>query len=253
MALYWAEYYNARFLDEETVVVDSTKISYPTRRRAQLKPATKHTSKAAMIAEKESAIVLAAREHFLRDGFAGASMDGIAKSAGVSVKTIYSHFADKEELFSKVMIAACTDHLLSEELPSDDVLVQRFAWFRAANRHGLAEAGREYLRHLMSEEQLALYRVVTQDAGRFPELGRQYQKNIARGRMGILAAYLRSVSRKKGWVKRDAAKDAALYEALLRTGIYEEALHGLLTVTPDVIDKHAQSSAKTMWNLLSAD
>ena len=253
MALYWAEYYNARFLDEETVVVDSTKISYPTRRRAQLKPATKHTSKAAMIAEKEIAIVLAAREHFLRDGFAGASMDGIAKSAGVSVKTIYSHFAGKEELFSKVMIAACTDHLLSEEVPSDDVLVQRFAWFRAANRHGLAEAGREYLRHLMSEEQLALYRVVTQDAGRFPELGRQYQKNIARGRMGILAAYLRSVSRKKGWVKRDAAKDAALYEALLRTGIYEEALHGLLTITLDVIDKHAQSSAKTMWNLLSAD
>lgn len=42
------------------------------------------------------------------------------------------------------------------------------------------EAGREYLRHLLSEEQLALYRVVTRDADRFPELGRQYQKNFAR-------------------------------------------------------------------------
>lgn len=146
-----------------------------------MKPTTKHTSKAAMIAEKDRAIVMAAREHFLRDGFAGASMDGIAKSAGVSVKTIYSHFTDKEELFSKVMIAACTDHLLSEELPSDDVLAQRFAWFREANQRGLMEAGREYLRHLLSEEQLALYRVVTQDAGRFPELGRQYQKEHCTG------------------------------------------------------------------------
>jgi PadR family transcriptional regulator PadR len=81
-----------------------------------------------MIAEKDPAIVLAAREHPLRDAFAGASMDGIAKSASVSVKTIYSHFADKEELFSKIMIAACTDQLLSEELPSDEVLAQRVAW-----------------------------------------------------------------------------------------------------------------------------
>ena len=218
-----------------------------------MKPTTKHTSKAAMIAEKDRAIVMAAREHFLRDGFAGASMDGIAKSAGVSVKTIYSHFADKEELFSKVMIAACTDHLLSEELPSDDVLAQRFAWFREANQRGLTGAGREYLRHLLSEEQLALYRVVTQDAGRFPELGRQYHKNFSRGRTAILTAYLRSVARRRGWAKRDAALDAALYEALLRAGIYEEALHGLLTVNPDVIDKHARLSAKTMWKLLTAD
>ena len=215
-------------------------------------PRAKHISKVAMIAEKERAIVLAAREHFLRDGFAGASMDGIAKSADVSVKTIYSHFACKEELFSNVMIAACTDHLLSEELPSDDVLAQRFAWFRKANQGGLAEAGGEYLRHLLSEEQLALYRVVTQDAGRFPGLGRQYHKNFSRGRTAILAAYLRSVARRRGWAKRDAGQDAALYEALLRTGIYEEALHGLLTVTPDVIDKQARSSARTMWRLLTA-
>jgi AcrR family transcriptional regulator len=216
-------------------------------------PAAKETSKAAMIAEKDRAIVLAAREHFLRDGFARASMDGIAKSAGVSVKTIYSHFAGKEELFSKVMTAACTDHLLADELPSDEMLAKRFAWFRKASQRGLAEAGRDYLRHLLSEEQLALYRVVTQDAGRFPELGRHYQKNVARGRTGILAAYLRYVVRKKGSAKRDAGEDAALYEALLRSGIYEEALHGLLTINSDVIDKHARSSAKRMWNLLTAD
>lgn len=214
---------------------------------------TKQLSKAAMIVEKERAIVLAARGHFLRDGFAAASMDGIAKSAGVSVKTIYSHFSGKEELFSKVMTAACTGHLLSEVPLSDDVLSRRFAWFCKASQRGLAEAGREYLRHLLSDEQLALYRVVTQDAGRFPELGRQYQKNVARGRTGILAAYLRNVARIKGWPKREATRDAALYEALLRARIYEEALHSLLTINSDLIDKHARCSAKTMWNLLTGD
>jgi AcrR family transcriptional regulator len=206
-----------------------------------------------MIAEKDHAIVIAAREHFLRDGFAGASMDGIATSAGVSVKTIYSHFTNKDELFSKVMIAACTDHLLSEELPSDEVLAERFAWFRHPNRRGLMLAGEEYLRHLLSEEQLALYRVVTRDAGRFPELGRQYQRNFARGRTGILVAYFRSVARTKHWAKRDATQDAALYEALLRAGIYEEVLHGLLSVNPEAISKHARWASKMMWKLLTVD
>jgi AcrR family transcriptional regulator len=205
-----------------------------------------------MIADKDRAIVLAARKHFLRDGFAGASMDGIAKSARVSVKTIYSHFANKDELFSKVMIAACTDNLLSEELPSDEVLEERFTWFHEATQRGLWGAGREYLRHLLSEEQLALYRVVTRDADRFPELGRQYQKNFARGRTGILVAYLRSVARKKGWSRRDVARDAALYEALLRAGIYEQALHGLLTVNSAAIEEHARSASRTMWKLLRA-
>jgi len=209
-------------------------------------------SKSVMIAEKDRAIVRAAREHFLRDGFSGASMDGIAKSAGVSVKTIYAHFENKNELFSNVMIAACQNHLLSEELPADEILAARLPWFLESTQGGLVKAGEEYLGHLLSEEQLALYRVVTRDADRFPDLGQQYQKNIARGRTGILIAYLKSVARKQSWGRRDAAQDAALYEALLRAGIYEEVLHGLISVDSDTIRKHARSAANIMWRLLRA-
>lgn len=215
-----------------------------------MKAATKDTTKAAMIAEKDRLIVLSAREHFLRDGFAGASMDAIARSAGVSVKTIYSHFANKDELFSKVMIAACTDHLLSDELPPEEALAKQFAWFGEATQAGLAKAGVEYLRHLLSEEQLSLYRVVTRDADRFPELGQHYQKNIALGRTGILVAYLKSLARKRSWAKRNAAQDAALYEALLRGALYEQVLHGLVSADPSAIENQARSAASTMWRVL---
>jgi AcrR family transcriptional regulator len=202
---------------------------------------------------KDRAIVIAANEHFLHEGFAGTSMDAIAKSAGVSVKTIYSHFANKDELFSRVMVAACTDHLLSSELPSDLELAERFAWFSEATQRGLMKAGQEYLRHLLSAEQLALYRVVTRDADRFPDLGRQYHKNVARGRTGILVAYLRSVARRKSWTKRDATQDAALYEALLRARTYEEVLHGLVTADSETIKTHARSASRIMWKLLTAN
>jgi AcrR family transcriptional regulator len=249
--------YNGRFLygkrDEETVVVDSGKILYSLfEMESAAKNALERIPKAAMVAEKERAIVRAAHEHFLRHGFAGASMDAIAGSAGVSVKTIYSHFENKEALFSQVMIAACTDHLLSDKLPSNETLANRFPWFANATQSGLMEAGRTYLGHLLSADQLALYRVITQDGGRFPEMGRQYQKNFAKGRTGILVAYLGNVARKRNWTGRNVLQDAALYEALLRTGIFEEALHGLLPVTADVIDEHARSASKTMWKFFSA-
>jgi AcrR family transcriptional regulator len=215
--------------------------------------ATQRTAKAELIAEKDRAIVLGARENFLRDGFAGASMDAIAKSAGVSVKTIYGHFANKDELFSKAMIGACTDNLFAGDTPSEDVLEKQFAWFSKATQRGLFEAGKEYLGHLLSKDELALYRAVTRDADRFPELGRQYQRTIARGRTGILIAYLRSISRKRNWNRRDAVQDASFYEGLLRATIFEEALHGLSTVNSDAIEQHASTASRTMWILLAGD
>jgi AcrR family transcriptional regulator len=218
-----------------------------------LKAESKDTSKAAMIAAKDRLIVLSAREHFLRDGFSGTSMDAIARSAAVSVKTIYSHFANKDELFSKVMVAACTDHHLSNELPPDETLAEKFAWFGEATQRGLMEAGLEYLRHLLSKEQLALYRVVTRDADRFPELGQHYQKNVARGRTGILIAYLKNIARRRSWAKRDATHDAAFYEALLRAGLYEKVLHGLIPANSNAIGKQARSAAKTMWKFLTSE
>ena len=63
--------------------------------------------KAALMERKRTAIVAAARQVFLENGYAQASMDQIAQSAGVSVKTIYRHFENKDELFSAVMQAAC--------------------------------------------------------------------------------------------------------------------------------------------------
>src|SRR5882757_9140448 len=54
--------------------------------------------------EKRRAIAQAARTVFGREGFSRASVDSIAAEAGVSKRTIYNHYADKEQLFLSVIL-----------------------------------------------------------------------------------------------------------------------------------------------------
>jgi AcrR family transcriptional regulator len=64
--------------------------------------------------EKRAAILEAAKALFIRNAFAGTSMDAIAAEAGVSKLTVYSHFGDKDNLFREVIRARIQD-LLPEE------------------------------------------------------------------------------------------------------------------------------------------
>lgn len=64
---------------------------------------------------KRAAILDAAKQLFIRDGFSGTSMDHIAHQAGVSKLTVYSHFGDKESLFAAAIRDKC-EQLIPDEL-----------------------------------------------------------------------------------------------------------------------------------------
>ena len=209
--------------------------------------------KAGIMAEKRSAIVAAARTEFFRLGYSDASMDGIAATAGVSVKTIYNHFRNKSELFSAVVEAACADDGLFTQARSNAELAIKFAWFEDRSEQGLANAGTQYLAHLLSTEQIALYRIVTRDSERFPELGELYAQNVARGRTRILEAYLGQVARLHGWKSFNAKKSASLVEALLRWDLFEKVLHGNAVVDATAITRHAGKVAGVAWQLFALE
>jgi TetR/AcrR family transcriptional regulator, mexJK operon transcriptional repressor len=57
----------------------------------------------AQIAAIDRAILAAAIQRFLADGYAGASMDAIITAAGVSSGTLYSRYRDKKSLFRAVV------------------------------------------------------------------------------------------------------------------------------------------------------
>ena len=52
---------------------------------------------------KREAIVRAAVEEFRASGYEATSMDRIAEAAGVSKRTVYNHFASKDELFTAIL------------------------------------------------------------------------------------------------------------------------------------------------------
>ena len=92
--------------------------------------------------------------------------------------------------------------------------------------------------------------MVTRDAASFPELGEEYQKNVSRSRTELLTAFLKRAAHFNGWRRKDFGRDALLYEALLRAGIFELALHGLQKPDTKTISNHARAASQTMWELL---
>lgn len=117
---------------------------------------------------KHRAILKAATTAFLSKGYAGASMDDVAAAAGVSKQTVYKHFADKERLFTAIILAT-TDQV--------DELVRVVAGTLTGDGEvdkALGELAHQFLGTLMQPDLLRLRRLVIATADRFPELGRTW-------------------------------------------------------------------------------
>lgn len=101
---------------------------------------------------KRAAILDAAKRMFTAHGFEGVSMDQIAAEANVSKLTVYSHFGDKETLFSEAIKAKCEEQLDTGLFAVDP---------KSSLREQLQGIGRAFVALINSEEALAIHRVVT--------------------------------------------------------------------------------------------
>jgi AcrR family transcriptional regulator len=203
--------------------------------------------KAALMARKRAAIVAAALNAFLDSGYAEASVNQIAATAGVSIKTLYRHFDSKDDLFSAVMEAACGE-MPGADFPEGDEPLP--AWYDTPPAAALPKAGEEYLRYVLSRDQLALYRVVTREAHRFPELGRRYHEATTGTRDARFAAYLDRWAKREGWRVRDKRAATQVFAGLLKARIFDEALLGLRQPSEAEIVAKAAEAAKHMLLLL---
>jgi len=128
-----------------------------------------------------------AREIFMRDGFEGASVDEIARAAGVSKATLYSYFPDKRLLFSEVARIEC-NRQAEEALEVMDP--------GAPVEEVLREAARRIVGFFLSDFGQQVFRICVAESYRFPELGRRFYESgpaMVRERMArVLAPYVAS-------------------------------------------------------------
>jgi TetR/AcrR family transcriptional repressor of mexJK operon len=149
--------------------------------------------KAKLMARKRAAIVNAAKDAFLRDGFAGASMEGIAQEAGVSIMTLYRHAEGKDDLFAAVIETACHPEDQEERVRLDDVLQQSL-------RDILRFVGVMFQERLNGSETTSLLRVVMTEMRRFPHLGDMAYRGLIGSHEQALLGFLADLPETAGLI-----------------------------------------------------
>jgi AcrR family transcriptional regulator len=131
---------------------------------------------------KRRQILDGARKVFMDLGFDGASMNEIARAAGVSKGTLYVYFTDKSRLFEAIVEdEALEKGKLAFNLdPGRDVETT------------LREFGRAYIGGMCRPGGGSSIRTVMAIAERMPEVGRQFYENVLAKSINNLAEYLKA-------------------------------------------------------------
>lgn len=165
-------------------------------------------------------VVRGARDVFMADGFEGASVDDIARAAGVSKATLYSYFPDKRLLFMEVATIECrrmADRAL--DLIDDD----------SPPREVLRIAAGHLVPFLLSPFAQQCFRICVAERDRFPELGRAfYASGPEMGRQELSAYFVEAIGR-GDLVIDDVNMAAEQFSELCKAKLWVRAVFGIQT------------------------
>ena len=178
------------------------------------------TATAAIIRQgrKFEQVLEGARAVFVEMGYERASVDEIARVAGVSKATLYSYFPEKRLLFTEVYrteilrLADEAVELTDSSLPPD---------------RALRDAARRMLAYVTSDFAQAMYRICVTESSRFPEIGRAFYETgpeLGRARLGC---YLRAACARGALRIDDIDLAADQFFQLCQTTICDRMLCGV--------------------------
>ena len=179
-------------------------------------------------------VLAGAREVFMADGFEGASVDDIARVAGVSKATLYSYFPDKKFLFMEVADRECQRQNL-EAMES--------ITFDAPPREMLGRTGRHFLRFITSVFGQQVFRLCVAESDRFPELGRRfYNSGPATVRREIAGYFQTAIDRGQLQIE-DPLLAADQFGELCKADLWPRLMFGVTkTVSDAEIDRVVDSA-----------
>ncbi|WP_127523139.1 TetR/AcrR family transcriptional regulator [Mesorhizobium sp. Z1-4] len=179
---------------------------------------------------KRQAILDAATEVFLRDGYLGTSMDEIAALSEVSKQTVYKHFTSKEALFVEI-VSSLTDRTgdaVHDEMPPLQEAGDVAAYLEAY--------GHRQLSIVLTPRIMQLRRLVIGEVSRFPELARVLYERGPQRAMDELAELFGQLSADGLLDVKDPAMAAVHFNWL----VMAQALNQAMLLGDEAIPKPAE-------------
>jgi AcrR family transcriptional regulator len=187
---------------------------------------------------KRRQIMDGARTVFLAAGFDGASMNDIARSAGVSKGTLYAYFASKDELFEAIVRAEYGQ------------TAERICKFRREGdaREMLTDFGVRLIDRMTEPGHLALARVVIAAAEKFPNIGRAFYEAGPMFGAARLAAELSALDKAGVLSVPDPERAAFHFVDLCQSYTYKRLLFRMVdSVTAKEIEDGVVAGVEVFW------
>jgi AcrR family transcriptional regulator len=182
-------------------------------------------------------VIEGARTVFMREGYEGASVDAIARDAGVSKATLYSYFPDKQHLFLAVLESECAQQAEVEFLMDAGEL---------SVEETLHVICKTLITFFLSNFGQDMFRVCVAEAQRFPELGRTFYDSGPKKWGRKIALYLDSPRARTVLEIEDSLLAADQLAQLCRADLMLKVLFGIEKDPPeDDITRIADEAVKT--------
>lgn len=163
-------------------------------------------------------VLSGARDVFMTDGFEGASVDDIARAAGVSKATLYSYFPDKRLLFMEVARREC-NRQADRAIETIDL--------SAPVRTVLHEAAMQMMDFITSDFGQRIFRICVAESERFPDLGREfYDSGPALIRQRLVDFFALAAARGE-LIIEDGPLAADQFHALCKANIHDRLVFNL--------------------------
>ena len=196
------------------------------------------------IGSKRRQIFDGARRVFLDSGFDAASMNEIARIAGVSKGTLYVYFDSKEALFEELV-----RHDKREQ-------VEQVCWLDESTddlRSALVDLGCRLLRHMLEPDRIAQLRTVIAVSARFPQIGEAFYEAGAQYGRQKLADFLRGHGGAHGLTIDDCDRAAAHFGDLCKSHVLLRAILNVGEIPDDrAIALHVAASVDTFMRAYRA-
>jgi TetR/AcrR family transcriptional repressor of mexJK operon len=165
------------------------------------------------VVRTRAAVVEAGRALFLSRGYGGTTVEDIAVKAGLTKRTVYNNYPDKEALFRQIVadVTGFADAFVRR-------LSEEFSGMTAANLQTALDAlGRRLALGIVRQDVIAIRRLLIGESREFPSLAKQYFDRAPGQVLDALASGFRRLHR-NGLLNVSDSKRAAAQFAYLVAG-----------------------------------